>query len=82
MSAAVELQSAVFAALSANPALLALTGGQPRIYDHTPANVAFPYITFGRTSGYDWDTGTREVRSICSRSTSGPTPRARRNRWP
>ncbi len=58
MSAAVELQSAVFAALSANPALLALTGGQPRIYDHTPANVAFPYITFGRTSGYDWDTGT------------------------
>ena len=58
MSAAAELQKAVFATLKTDAALLELTGGQARIYDHTPANVAFPYITFGRTSGYDWDTGT------------------------
>ena len=58
MSADLELQKAVFARLKTDAALLALTGGQARIYDHTPANVTFPYITFGRTSGYDWDTGT------------------------
>lgn len=56
MSSAAELQRAIFAALSASGALAALVG--PRIFDHAPANVAFPYITFGRTSFYDWSTGT------------------------
>jgi hypothetical protein len=58
MSAAAELQKAVFAALTGDAALIALLGGEPRVYDHTPAHVAFPYITFGRTSGFNWDTGT------------------------
>jgi hypothetical protein len=56
MSSATELQKAIFDALGANAALTALIG--TRILDHAPANVAFPYITFGRTSVYDWSTGT------------------------
>jgi hypothetical protein len=56
MSSAAELQKAIFAALGANTALATLVGA--RIFDHAPANVAFPYITFGRTSVYDWSTGT------------------------
>ncbi len=56
-SAALELQKAVFARLSASADLIAALGG-PRIFDHAPAAVAFPYVTFGRTSAYDWSTGT------------------------
>lgn len=54
---AAELQKAVFAALTGDAALGGLLGG-PKVYDHAPANVAFPYITFGRTSIFDWSTGT------------------------
>ena len=53
---AAELQRAVFDALAANAALAALVGA--RIYDHVPANAAYPYVSFGRTSIYDWSTGT------------------------
>lgn len=53
---AVELQKAILDALGGVGALTALVGG--RILDHAPANVVFPYITFGRTSLYDWSTGT------------------------
>ena len=56
MSSATELQKAIFAALGGNAALTAVIGA--RIFDHAPANAAFPYITFGRTSVYDWSTGT------------------------
>ena len=56
MSSAVELQKAVFEALAGDAALAALIG--TNILDRAPANVAFPYITFGRTSIYDWSTGT------------------------
>jgi hypothetical protein len=56
MSSAAELQKAIFAALGANGALAALVGA--RIFDHAPAHVSFPYITFGRTSVYDWSTGS------------------------
>jgi hypothetical protein len=56
-SAAAELQTAIFSALSNDSALVAELGGS-RIYDQAPASVAFPYITFGRTSVYDWSTGT------------------------
>jgi len=55
---AAELQKAVFDALGGEAALTALVG--QRIHDHAPANVAFPYITFGRTSLYDWSTGTEK----------------------
>lgn len=56
-SAALELQKAVFAALIADTALTAALGGE-RVYDAVPPNAAFPYISFGRTSGFDWSTGT------------------------
>lgn len=52
-----ELQKAVFGALTADAGLTGLLGGA-KIYDHAPANVVFPYVTFGRTSIYDWSTGT------------------------
>jgi hypothetical protein len=53
---AAELQKAVFDALIADAALAAIVGA--RIFDHAPAKVHFPYISFGRTSIYDWSTGT------------------------
>jgi len=56
MSSTAELQKAIFAALGVNAALADLVGA--RILDHAPANVPFPYITFGRTSVHDWSTGT------------------------
>lgn len=54
---AAEVQKAIYEALAGDVDLVARLGG-PRIYDHTPADVPFPYITFGRTSIYDWSTGT------------------------
>ena len=54
---AAEVQKAVHAALSGDAGVLALLGSA-RVYDHAPPNVPFPYITFGRTSIYDWSTGT------------------------
>ena len=58
-SPAIELQKAVFSALSGTSALTAAMGAS-RIYDNAPANVAFPYVTFGRTTAYDWATGTED----------------------
>jgi hypothetical protein len=54
---AAEVQKAIYAALVGDAPLVAKLGGL-RIYDHTPADVPFPYVTFGRTSIYDWSTGT------------------------
>ncbi|MBX3568755.1 MAG: DUF3168 domain-containing protein [Rhizobiaceae bacterium] len=66
-AAALELQKAIFGLLSNDAALGALLGGG-KVYDHAPADVAFPYITFGRTSLFDWstdtDTGSEQLFSI------------------
>jgi hypothetical protein len=56
-AAAADLQKALFEALKGDAALVAVLGGG-KVFDHAPANVAFPYITFGRTSVYDWSTDT------------------------
>ncbi|WP_274629674.1 DUF3168 domain-containing protein [Arvimicrobium flavum] len=56
-AAASELQKAIFDALKGDATLIALLEGA-KIYDHAPPNVVFPYLTFGRTSIYDWSTGT------------------------
>lgn len=56
-AAAAELQKAIYAALAGDAALVAQLGGL-HIHDHAPAGVPFPYLTFGRTSVYDWSTGT------------------------
>ena len=57
MSAAIELQKAVVAALTRDNALVSSLGGA-KVYDHAPPHVSFPYITLGRTSLFDWSTGT------------------------
>jgi len=57
MSAAIELQKAVFATLASSAALNGLLNGA-KIFDHAPANVTFPYLTFGRVSVFDWSTDT------------------------
>lgn len=59
MSAAIELQKAVFETLAADAALAALLGGS-KIFDHAPAGMAFPYLTFGRVSVFDWSTDTSQ----------------------
>lgn len=56
-AAATELQRAIVTALEDDAGLAGLLGGQ-KVFDHTPADVAFPYVSFGRTSVYDWSTDT------------------------
>lgn len=57
---AAEFQKAVFQALGGDAPLVEALGG-PRIYVNAPANVAFPHITFGRTSVLDWSTGAESA---------------------
>jgi hypothetical protein len=54
---AAELQKALFEALAGDDALTGLLGGA-KIFDQAPADARFPYVTFGRTSFYDWSTST------------------------
>jgi hypothetical protein len=54
---ATEVQKAIHAALAGDATLVSLLG-DAHVYDHAPPDVPFPYITFGRTSVYDWSTGT------------------------
>jgi hypothetical protein len=56
-SPAVDLQKAIHGLLTADAALVAKLGGQ-KVFDATPPNATFPYVSFGRTSIYDWSTGT------------------------
>lgn len=56
-SPAVDLQKAIHGLLTADAALVARLGGQ-KVFDANPPNAAFPYVSFGRTSIYDWSTGT------------------------
>ncbi|MEX0955435.1 MAG: DUF3168 domain-containing protein [Rhizobiaceae bacterium] len=54
---AAEVQKAIHAALSGDATLVSLLG-DTHVYDQAPPDVPFPYVTFGRTSVYDWSTGT------------------------
>jgi len=54
---AVDLQRSIHALLTADAGLVARLGGQ-KVFDATPPNAVFPYISFGRTTLYDWSTGT------------------------
>ncbi|MEZ5810880.1 MAG: DUF3168 domain-containing protein [Rhizobiaceae bacterium] len=56
-AAAAELQRAVYQALAGDATLTGLLGG-PDIFDHTPPSASFPYITFGTTGVFAWDTST------------------------
>jgi hypothetical protein len=51
-----QLQRALFEALNGDASLSTALGGV-KLFDHAPENAAFPYMTFGRTSVYDWATG-------------------------
>lgn len=57
-AAAIEVQTALFAALRADADLTAIVGD--RVFDHAPANVAFPCISFGRAAASDWSTATED----------------------
>ena len=56
--AALALQKAVYAALTADPGVGALIGD--RIYDIAPREAVFPYATVGRMTQTDWSTGTED----------------------
>lgn len=59
LSAEWSLQKAVFAALSADAALTSLIGAG-RVYDDTPQQAAFPYLTLGQSTARDWGTATED----------------------
>jgi hypothetical protein len=52
-----DLQTAAYAALAADGALLALLGGA-RLYDHVPQNAALPFVVIDQAQLRDWSTGT------------------------
>lgn len=57
---AAELEKAVLATLGADQELIAALGGV-HVYELLPPkNVASPYVAFGRTSVYDWTTGSEK----------------------
>ena len=56
-AAAAELQTRRLRHACGRWRLAGLLGGA-KIYDYAPALVGFPYITFGRSSVFDWSTGT------------------------
>lgn len=57
MIAAVELQAALFEALSGDAELTALIGAD-RVHDDVPEGARPPYVRFGRNSFTDWNTAT------------------------
>jgi hypothetical protein len=57
MSAARALQEAVFEALVADAALVALLGGS-KVFDGAPRNAVAPYVHLGEALARDWSTAT------------------------
>ena len=56
-TSSLALQQSIFAKLTTDAAVLSLLGG-PRLYDDTPQNAEFPYLTFGQSVARDWSTST------------------------
>lgn len=52
LSATLDLQKSLFAALKSHAALQTLMGGEVRIYDQIPEKVVFPYIALQRTQSW------------------------------
>jgi hypothetical protein len=57
-TAALAIQKAIYAALTADAGAGALIGD--RIYDVAPRDAVFPYATIGKATQSDWSTGTEE----------------------
>ena len=64
MSAETAFAAAVRTHLTADPAIIALLGDPPRIYDRAPGGAAFPFLTLGRgeTTPMDADAGLLDHR--------------------
>ncbi|HEX2592539.1 MAG TPA: DUF3168 domain-containing protein [Rhizomicrobium sp.] len=60
MTAAIALQTALFAALSADTDVQAALGTPPRIYDSVPRAPTFPYATLGDATEAPWNTKTEQ----------------------
>jgi hypothetical protein len=58
MTAPGDLQQALFLRLRSDEALSALLGGAG-LLERATGNVAFPHVTCGQTSAFDWDTGAQ-----------------------
>lgn len=58
-SAEWSLQSAIYQALAGSAELTAQLDGL-RVYDHPPQGVAYPFVTIGESSVFDWSTGTED----------------------
>jgi len=56
MTAPGDLQQALFLRLKSDASLSALLGGAG-LLERATGNAAFPYVTCGQTSAFDWDTG-------------------------
>lgn len=63
MSAARELQEAVFAALVADAELEDLIGGA-KVFDRVPRNAEAPYVHLGEIAARDWSTATEDGAEI------------------
>jgi hypothetical protein len=49
------VQQAIYSALAASTEVQALLGNPPRVYDHVPPNVTFPYVAFGAIAAQPFD---------------------------
>lgn len=53
------LQKSIVSTLSSSPDLQSVLGSQG-IYDDTPQNASFPYLTLGQSTSLDWSTSTED----------------------
>jgi len=60
---AIELQQAIFKALSQDTELSTSLGAD-KIFDRVPERVGFPYIVIGRSATSDWSTSTEGGEAI------------------
>jgi hypothetical protein len=74
-NASFALQSAVFAALSADETMQVLLGVPPRLYDAVPPNPVFPYAVLGdgreTNAGTATEEGSEHVFAVIAWSQSG-----------
>ncbi len=57
-SASWALQTAIFAALSADAGIKSVLGDPPRVFDEVPRDAAMPYLVIGGDRQSDWSTAT------------------------